>query len=135
MAAARSPCAGEALFDRADACGVCPALPFTPAALFESGLESHRGASMKCVLFYHAFTSCWNNGNAHFLRGIARELNKLGHEVVVYEPADGWSRVNAIRDGGEQTFSEVRRLFPHVKVKQYEGSLDLDEALDGADLV
>ena len=32
---------------------------------------------MKCVLFYHAFTSCWNNGNAHFLRGYARELHAL----------------------------------------------------------
>ena len=27
---------------------------------------------MKCVLLYHAFTSCWNNGNAHFLRGYGR---------------------------------------------------------------
>ncbi len=55
---------------------------------------------MKCVLFYHAFSSCWNNGNAHFLRGYARELHALGHEVVVYEPVDGWSRLNAMREGG-----------------------------------
>jgi spore maturation protein CgeB len=90
---------------------------------------------MKCVLFYHAFSSCWNNGNAHFLRGISRELQKLGHEVVVYEPADGWSRTNAIRDGGEQMLSEVAQLFPQIEIRQYEISLDLDEALDGADLV
>ena len=42
---------------------------------------------MKVVFFCHALTSCWNNGNAHFLRGIARELRALGHEVTVYEPA------------------------------------------------
>jgi spore maturation protein CgeB len=90
---------------------------------------------MKCVLFYHAFTSCWNNGNAHFLRGIARELQKLGHEVVVYEPADGWSRLNAIRDGGNEVLSEVTRLFERIDVRQYDPSLDLDEALDSADLV
>jgi spore maturation protein CgeB len=90
---------------------------------------------MKCVLFYHAFTSCWNNGNAHFLRGLSRELGKLGHEVIVYEPADGWSRLNAIKDGGERTLGEVRGLFPFVDVRQYDLSLDLDEALDGADLV
>ena len=91
---------------------------------------------MKCVLFYHAFSSCWNNGNAHFLRGVSRELQKLGHEVVVYEPVDGWSRRNAIGDGGEQALSEVLRLFPRIDIKQYDrGSLDLDEALDGADLV
>ncbi len=90
---------------------------------------------MKCVLFYHAFSSCWNNGNAHFLRGVARELQKLGHEVVVYEPADGWSRLNAVRHGGAQMLSEVFRLFPYIRVRQYDASLDLDEALDGADLV
>jgi spore maturation protein CgeB len=90
---------------------------------------------MKCVLFYHAFSSCWNNGNAHFLRGISRELRKLGHDVVVYEPVDGWSRLNAIDDGGEQTFAEVRRLFPQVEVRPYDRPLDLDQALDGADLV
>lgn len=90
---------------------------------------------MKCVLFYHAFTSCWNNGNAHFLRGVARELEKLGHEVVVYEPADGWSRLNAIRDGGAEALTEVIRLFPQIDIRQYDLSLDLDEALDGADLV
>ncbi len=90
---------------------------------------------MKCVLFYHAFTSCWNNGNAHFLRGVSRELAKLGHEVVVYEPADGWSRLNAIRDGGEEAIVEVSRLFSTIDVRQYDLSLDLDEALDAADLV
>jgi spore maturation protein CgeB len=90
---------------------------------------------MKCVLFYHAFTSCWNNGNAHFLRGIARELQKLGHEVVIYEPADGWSRLNAIRDGGSKVLCEVTRLFPQIDVRQYDPALDLDEALDCADLV
>jgi len=90
---------------------------------------------MKCVLFYHAFSSCWNNGNAHFLRGISRELQKLGHQVIVYEPADGWSRLNAIRDGGAQALSEAMRLFPHIDVRQYDLALDLDEALDSADLV
>jgi spore maturation protein CgeB len=90
---------------------------------------------MKCVLFYHAFTSCWNNGHAHFLRGVSRELQKLGHEVAVYEPADGWSRLNAIRDGGEQALLEVMRLFPQIGVRQYDGSLDLDKVLEGADLV
>jgi spore maturation protein CgeB len=90
---------------------------------------------MKCVLFYHAFSSCWNNGNAHFLRGIARELHRLGHDVAVYEPADGWSRVNAIRDGGEHILGEVPQLFPGIAVRSYDRSLDLDEALDAADLV
>jgi spore maturation protein CgeB len=90
---------------------------------------------MKCVLFYHAFSSCWNNGNAHFLRGVGRELQKLGHKVVVHEPLDGWSRTNAMKDGGEQSLAEVSRLFSQIDVQPYGLSLDLDEALDGADLV
>src|SRR5438552_18137387 len=94
--------------------------------------KGRRGdAGMKAVLFYHAFTSCWNNGNVHFLRGVSRELQKLGHEVVVYEPANGWSRLNAIQDGGEPIFSEVMRLFPHIDARQYDLSLDLQEPLDG----
>jgi spore maturation protein CgeB len=90
---------------------------------------------MKCVLFYHAFSSCWNNGNAHFLRGVARELHALGHEVVVYEPLDGWSRLNAVKDGGGPILNEVPTLYPGVSVRTYDPSLDLAAALDGASLV
>ncbi|MFZ5739678.1 MAG: CgeB family protein [Pseudomonadota bacterium] len=90
---------------------------------------------MKFVLFYHAFSSCWNNGNAHFTRGIARELAAAGHQVVVYEPADGWSLGNALQDGGHQAVAEVAALFPDVDVHRYDASLDLDRALDGADVV
>jgi spore maturation protein CgeB len=90
---------------------------------------------MKCVLFYHAFTSCWNNGNAHFLRGYARELHSLGHEVVVFEPVDGWSRLNAIREGGDRAMDDIPSLFPGIDVRRYDAALDLDEALADADLV
>ncbi|WP_314957664.1 glycosyltransferase [Bradyrhizobium cosmicum] len=90
---------------------------------------------MKCVLFYHAFSSCWNNGNAHFLRGYSRELHSLGHEVIVYEPVDGWSRLNAIREGGTQAMDDIPALFPGIDVRRYDALLDLDSALHGADLV
>ncbi|ETR79245.1 hypothetical protein X566_01160 [Afipia sp. P52-10] len=92
---------------------------------------------MKFVLFYHAITSCWNNGNAHFLRGVARELAALGHSVVVYEPGDGWSRRNAILDGGTDTLAAARRVVSGVEVRQYDEPLDsmLDHALAGADVV
>ncbi|WP_025037942.1 CgeB family protein [Bradyrhizobium sp. DOA9] len=90
---------------------------------------------MRCVLFYHAFTSCWNNGNAHFLRGYARELHALGHEVIVFEPVDGWSRLNAIRESGSGALQDIRQLFPGVSIRRFDTSLDFDEALDGADLV
>ncbi|MGE5537435.1 MAG: glycosyltransferase [Gemmatimonas sp.] len=91
---------------------------------------------MKFVLFYHSFVSCWNHGNAHFLRGIARELVRAGHEVAVYEPEDGWSRTNALQDGGAKALDEAARLVPGVDLHTYDlPTLDLDEALDGADVV
>jgi spore maturation protein CgeB len=90
---------------------------------------------MKIVFFCHAFTSCWNNGNAHFIRGVARELARLGHRVMVCEPAEGWSRSNALRDGGEMILRESESLLPQIKVRRYGSSPDLDMALDGADLV
>ncbi len=49
---------------------------------------------MRVVMFYHSLASDWNHGNAHFLRGVARELGRRGHDVRVYEPLDGWSATN-----------------------------------------
>jgi spore maturation protein CgeB len=91
---------------------------------------------MKVVLFYHSFVSCWNNGHAHFLRGIARELIRLGHEVHILEPEDGWSRLNALEDGGETAFAEAAALVPGISLHTYrEPDIDLDRATDGAHLV
>jgi spore maturation protein CgeB len=90
---------------------------------------------MKAVFFYHAFTSCWNNGNAHFLRGVTRELARLGHEVAVYEPSGGWSRANALKDGGAAILSDVLLLVPGVDIRPYKPQLDIGEALEGAHLV
>ena len=44
---------------------------------------------MRIVLFCHSLISDWNHGNAHFLRGIASELQACGHHVAAYEPANG----------------------------------------------
>jgi spore maturation protein CgeB len=92
---------------------------------------------MKFVLFYHSFASCWNHGNAHFLRGIARELIRLDHQVIVYEPAMGWSRQNALEEeGGAAVLAEAAQLVPGVELRTYDpADLDLDRALTGADVV
>ena len=42
-------------------------------------------------LFYHSLISDWNHGNAHFLRGVCTELLARGHQVQVFERANGWS--------------------------------------------
>jgi spore maturation protein CgeB len=90
---------------------------------------------MKVVLFCQSIVSCWNNGHAHFLRGITRELLRLGVEVAVYEPKDGWSRMNAVKDGGAAALAEAAALMSGAAVHTYDvDQIDLDQATDGADV-
>jgi spore maturation protein CgeB len=91
---------------------------------------------VKFVLFYHSLVSDWNHGNAHFLRGIVRELIARGHEVALYEPVDGWSRSHLLAEHGEQAVAEFQAAFPGLQSTAYDlPGLNLDRALDGADLV
>lgn len=91
---------------------------------------------MRIVMFYHSLLSDWNHGNAHFLRGVVSELMRRGHSVAVYEPADGWSLQNLKRDHDERAIDEFYRAYPGLASTFYEPTtLDLDEALEGADLV
>jgi spore maturation protein CgeB len=89
---------------------------------------------MKAVFFCHALTSCWNNGNAHFLRGVTRELARLGHQVVVCEPGQGWSRSNALDEGGESILQEAESLVSSIEVHRYDGWPELDRILSEADV-
>src|SRR5690348_891155 len=98
-------------------------------------LTSLRCFVMRIVYFTHSVTSCWNHGNAHFLRGVLRELVFLGHEVRVFEPEDGWSRTNLLQDGGASTVEAFHQLFPELTAGFYGDVPDLDLMLDGADLV
>jgi spore maturation protein CgeB len=88
------------------------------------------------VVFYHSLISDWNHGNAHFLRGIVRELLAGGHQVAVYEPSDGWSLQNLLREHGPHAAAAFKRAFPGLQSTFYDlATLDLDRALDGADVV
>ena len=90
---------------------------------------------MRIVFFVHSVESCWNNGNAHFLRGVLRALGRRGHDVVAHEPADGWSRTNLLAAHGTAPLEAFRRRFPDLSVETYAGLPDLDRALHGADVV
>ena len=91
---------------------------------------------MRVILFCHSLVSDWNHGNAHFLRGICTELLARGHQVVVYEPADAWSVQNLVAEHGEQPLADFARAYPQLASRRYElATLDLEAALDGADLV
>ena len=90
---------------------------------------------MNVALFYHSLASDWNHGNAHFLRGVVAELLDRGHEVRVFEPHDGWSRSNLVRDQGQQALDAFHARFPELSSELYDpDTLDLDRALEGVHL-
>ena len=91
---------------------------------------------MRIVMFYHSLLSDWNHGNAHFLRGVVSELQSHKHEVRVYEPKDAWSVENLLAEHGEEPIQKFYAAYPGLESTRYDlKTLDLDEALDGADLV
>ena len=91
---------------------------------------------MKFVLFYHSLVSDWNHGNAHFLRGIAMELLTRGHEVEIYEPADGWSLRNLKEQQGETAIAQFHSEYPRLSSLFYEeGLLDVDRVVGSADVL
>jgi spore maturation protein CgeB len=91
---------------------------------------------VRIVIFSHSLRSDWNHGNAHFLRGVCTELISRGHDVDVYEPRDAWSVQNLIAEHGEAPLAAFAKAYPLLSSRLYDpASLDLDEALDGADLV
>jgi spore maturation protein CgeB len=92
---------------------------------------------MRIVLFVHSLLSDWNHGNAHFLRGVADELQSRGHDVRIFEPRDAWSLQNLLAEpDGELALEGFRAAYPTLSSTRYDlQTLDLDRALDGADLV
>jgi spore maturation protein CgeB len=91
---------------------------------------------VRIVVFCHSLLSDWNHGNAHFLRGVVTELQGRGHDVAAYEPANAWSLKRLLAEAGEAALENLRRAYPGLPVVRYRpASLDLDVALDGAQLV
>jgi spore maturation protein CgeB len=90
---------------------------------------------MHLAMFYQSLVSDWNHGNAHFLRGIASELQARGHEVRIFELEDNWSRTNLLQDAGPSAIDDFHRAFPHLPSTTYSiNDLRLAEWLDGVEL-
>jgi len=90
---------------------------------------------VKIAFFVHSVTSDWNNGNAHFQRGLASELARLGHGVRIFEAEHAWSLDNLRRDRPEAAV-RLERYYPELEIERYEpAELDLERALDGFELV
>lgn len=90
---------------------------------------------MKIVYFTHSLASCWNHGNAHFLRGVLSELIARGHDVTVWEPEGSWSLANLLADHGEAGLAPYRKAYPELSSSTYPLAASLEPLLDGADLV
>lgn len=90
---------------------------------------------MRFVYFTHSLASCWNHGNAHFLRGVLRDLVARGHDVRAFEPADAWSRRNMLADGGPGADRLWHAAYPELASATHNSGDDLAELVDDADVV
>lgn len=83
---------------------------------------------LRIAYLAHTFRSDWNNGNAHFLRGLLRALTKLGHTVTGWEPANEWSLTNLrSEERGEASLAQFDRIYPELDIRSY--SLDPQDEL------
>jgi len=90
---------------------------------------------VKIVYFTHSLASCWNHGNAHFLRGVLSELIARGHDVHVWEPHDAWSLDNLLTDHGEEGLAPYRSAYPELSSERYQADAPPEAMIEGADLV
>lgn len=90
---------------------------------------------MRLVYFTHSLSSCWNHGNAHFLRGVLDELACRGHEVCSFEPRHSWSLSNLLADHGSAGLEPFRRQYRRLNPAIYDPDTDLAPLIDDAALV
>jgi spore maturation protein CgeB len=77
---------------------------------------------LKIAYFAHSWVSDWNHGNAHFLRGLARSLVRMGHQVRCFEELGGWSLRNLVRMESEAAIGSIddfRRRFAELNIQFY----------------
>ncbi|MEJ8570451.1 CgeB family protein [Microbaculum marinum] len=90
---------------------------------------------MRFVFYTHSLVSDWNHGNAHFLRGVMRDLIRRGHSATALEPSGGWSRTNLLIDQGHDGLENFEAAFPDLHSEVYGENFDHAAVLDGADVV
>jgi spore maturation protein CgeB len=90
---------------------------------------------MKFIFYTHSLISDWNHGNAHFLRGVMRDLVRRGHDVLALEPEDSWSRANLVEDQGPAAVADFHATFPMLSSRIYGADFDHEAAVAEADVV
>ena len=98
---------------------------------------------LRLAYFAHSFRSDWNNGNAHFLRGLMRSMVAMEHSVKLLEPASDWSTENLEAEAeGKDALAQFARTYPDLTVETYASQDEADllrehlrETLRDADVV
>jgi spore maturation protein CgeB len=90
---------------------------------------------MRIVYFTHSLRSCWNHGNAHFLRGVLSELVARGHDVRVLEQENAWSLANLLKDQGPEGVAPFHEHYPELSSRTYSRPEEGAAHAFGADLV
>ena len=96
-------------------------------------------AKLRLIYFAHSLRSDWNNGNAHFLRGLLRSMQALGHDVIVFEQEANWSIKNLQSELlGNRSLAECARIYAELNIQTYGANDSEDiwhERLSGAEIV
>lgn len=68
----------------------------------------------------HSLRSDWNNGNAHFLRGLVRSLAAMGHDVNIFEHRSSWSIHNLSKESsGSDSLDQFEKTYPELCIRTY----------------
>ena len=93
----------------------------------------------RIAYFAHSLRSDWNNGNAHFLRGLLRSLGELDHTVSIFEPESEWSLENLrSEERGEESLHQFASVYSDLNVIPYVPAIEstaLSEQLSEIDIV
>lgn len=89
---------------------------------------------MRFLFYTHSLISDWNHGNAHFLRGVMRDLIRRGHRAMALEPQVSWSRDNLVAEQGEAALADFHDSFPGLVSRIYDQDFDHEAAVADADV-
>lgn len=79
--------------------------------------------SLRIAYLAHSLRSDWNNGNAHFLRGLMRALTTMGHNVRIFEPCSAWSIQNLQEEkDGLRSLHQFEATYSDLSISPYNGA-------------
>ena len=92
---------------------------------------------LSIAFFVHSIRSDWNNGNAHFLRGLLRALTRQGHRAVCFERQHDWSVDHLLLEGetGARSLAQYDETYSDLAIDFFDKTSDLGAKLQGFDLV